>query len=262
MKLRFLLTLVFLLSVVFRSFAFQAGSFQVADSTGKISRTKPTNILWLNLGQLVRKELLVNYQKNIGSNSVLEYGFGYKFPTSFNKPYTVNKSTFDFEPYEYAERMPFSQGLMASIATKFYFKPQVNKPLDGGYISTGIFYRYRFYNHQLVYSQTPLSDYPDNYASQQSLDLQIGGYKILIGKTKDFGQFTKGTRLKFDIYTGLGYRWKYAVTAVDWIHSTDSGSTYTPPTKNSPAPSHPQYIVKEKTSIISFQAGLKVGLEF
>jgi hypothetical protein len=257
---KFLFALFLLFSSV-KGYAFLPEKSLPKDSAATKLRKKHPQTIWLNAGQVYRKEIQLIYERELNKWLSAEFGIGYKYPTVNYAVFTSGNTLYG-KPYDYAERMPFSKGLYTSAALKIYVGDRTeSEPLTGFYISPVVFYRYRFYDHQLVNSQTPLSDYPENWASQQSLDLHIIGLKILLGGAHEIISLDNKGGIKIDYYLGLGCRLKYAKTAFDWKESTSSGSRFIQPDKPTPPSANP-VIEKEQILIPSFQAGLKIGFPF
>lgn len=252
MKLKFLPTLIFLLSLGFKTLALQFGNFQLADSTGKVSRTRPLKMIWLNVGQLAfEREIQLGFEKQINPKISLEGTIGYKYAVQEGQEYVLCAGCMTGLPnyYDHVSRIPFSNGLLASIALKAYLKKN-----PGFYFSPQMFYRYWFYNHQLLNSYGHLSESEDNFDSQQSLRMQVVGLKLLAGYSFPIISFSPKHKLVADIYSGLGFRQKFATTKFDWYHDSrqNSGTYYrTPP-----------YTATEKSSIVSLQLGAKLGFMF
>jgi hypothetical protein len=252
MKLKFLSILIFLLSTGIKTFASQPGNFTLTDSIGKVSQTKFIKTIWLNVGQLAfERELQLGFEKQINPKISLEGTLGYKYAVQEGQEYELCAGCMTGLPnyYDNVARIPFSNGLLASIALKAYVK---NAP--GFYFSPQVFYRYWFYNHQLLSSYGHLSEAEDNFESQQSLRMHVVGLKLLTGYSFPIISFSPKHKLVADIYTGLGFRQKFATTKFDWFHDSrqNSGTYYrTPP-----------YTSSEKSNIISLQLGAKLGFMF
>jgi hypothetical protein len=238
------------------------GRSQASDSVSALKSGK--NTIWLNGGQIARREYQLSYERFLNQWFALEVGLGYKYAVNAGQPYEVSiPSLYNGEFYNFAERMPFSQGIFTSLAFKAYM---TEKTFKGGYASGQLFYRYRFYDHQFVSSGVMASEDPKNWDSQQSLDLHIFGAKFLLGRTMDLVRFKNKSAIMLDLYGGLGFRNKFAKTTFFSKKSTNSGSYYTPPgytpppatTVTQPKP----WTENSENGMISVQAGLKLGFRF
>src|SRR5688572_5625527 len=215
MKLKFLFALFFLHSGIFNSFASQAGNSHLADSTGKVSQTKPLKTIWLNTGQLIfHREIQLGFERSLTPKISLEGTLGYKYAVKEDQEYElcVGCMASLSNYYDNVARIPFSNGLLASIAIKAYIKKT-----PGFYLSPQLFYRYWFYDHQyLNYGGYTKDD--ENIESQQSLRMHVAGFKLLAGYSFPIIRFTPKHKLVADVYSGLGFRQKYVTTHFDWSH--------------------------------------------
>src|SRR5438045_1112149 len=121
MKAKFFYSLIVFLSFTFKTFAFQPANVSLADSTYKYLSHKPAKMIWVNIGQvLFNQEIQLGFEKEIANGISLEGTVGYKYAILKNQPYDVNVGSL-ISPgvyYNHVARIPFSNGLLASIAAK------------------------------------------------------------------------------------------------------------------------------------------------
>jgi hypothetical protein len=171
----------------------------------------------------------------------IELGFGYKVPNKDTRA-TIYKGYNTTPDYNRMPWIGFSEGYYASFSVKKYFAASRTS-----YLSFGAFYRNWNYQNKVIYSGVEEERSPYNYFVKGSSNINIWGFKALIGK-----QLFPVTGCKFilDGFIGLGIRYK----AVD-MHNEYFHPTY----GNGPNIDVP-YEFKKELWRLSIQAGLKIGL--
>ncbi len=218
-------------------------------------KAKPSHTIWVNGGQLIRQELQIGYERSLTNQLSLECAAGYKKSRRDGINYNVHLSRLikNLNTSDYAERMPFSEGILVSAALKYFTDPDQHKR-SRVYFSPQLFYRYRYYDQQLVTTFAPSQDNRRSRASLQSLDLNIYGGKILVGNTITLFGLGKTKKVLLDVYYGFGLRHKNAKTTYFW-----SGLPYYAP----PATlTNPPEVEKISDTFLSQQLGLKLGFQF
>jgi len=240
--------------ILISSFFSVAKSWAISDSTA-FKNWKPKAI-WVNAGQLSREELIISYEHFFQPDLSFEFAVGYKKPRREGINYNVHLSRFvkDLNTFDYAERLPFSEGILVSGALRSYTDKDKLKR-SRTYFSPQFFYRYRFYDSQLVTTYPAGSDErTPGVATLQSLDLNIYGGKFLIGRTIRLFGFNKTKNVLLDIYGGVGLRHKEAKTVYYWRGSEGHSP---PATLTSPPETEHKSI-----TLISFHLGCKLGFQF
>ncbi len=245
--------IILLLLAAGKSYAFLPQNSGIQDSAKATLQPKLRQTIWLNGGQLFRKEIQLSYERFLTDWLALEITGGYKYAKPGKQPYEITlSSVINFPVYEYVERMPFSEGILGGISFKIY--PGAKNPeYARTYVASQFFYRNRYFENQKIIITTEKDN--DGRASDgglQSVDMHIYGGKLLVGRTISLIDFTKKNSLLVDFYGGIGYRLKNA--RIDY-HDYD---------RNLP-PSSPYYrpqIKKYEESKASLHAGFRLGFQF
>jgi len=223
------------------------------DSIGEAKIFRPKQTIWLNGGQLIRHEDQVSFERQLTYWVTLELTGGYKYPVNNNQTYSITlPSIVNLTVYDYAKRMPFSEGIMANVRLKIYPDSDKSKK-SRTYISPQFFYRYRFFDQKQINVTTEkIEDSRRSDAGLQSLDLEIYGGKLLAGKTISLIKFSKKHALLIDVYGGMGFRIKKAK-----INFHDYDRNFPPP-----SPYIRPQTKKSEREIASLQLGFKLGYQF
>lgn len=244
-----------LLLATVKCYGFGPQKSNLQDTTKANLPVKRTITTWVNVGQYFRNEVQVSVEKFISPETALELTVGYKFAEHKNQPFTVNLSSMlILDTFDYAERMPFSEGILIGLGLKGYLLSEKH-PWFKTYLSPSVFYRNRFYDQQYISSATlqPDKRYAGN--SLQSLDLKIYGAKFLFGHTFDMVVFNRQKKILLDLHYGIDFRHKEAKTSYFKYNGTEFGQYPAKPIGD------PQ-IEKAESDWVSFHAGLRLGFQF
>lgn len=246
---------VLLLLATVKCYAFLPQNSGIQDSVKFVNKPKRPQNIWVNLGQISRNEILIGFEKHLSPETALELSLGYKYAENKGQPFDVAlSSVLMLDTYDYAERMPFSEGILIGLGLKGYLLSEKH-PWFKTYLSPSLFYRNRFFDLQYISSSTLQPDKRYEGNSLQSLDLKIYGAKFLFGHTIDMVVFNDQKKILLDLYYGVGFRHKEAKTSYFNYNRAEFGQYPAQPTGG-------PTIEKAKSDWASLHAGIRLGFQF
>ncbi len=170
----------------------------------KNEKISPRNYAELHLTQPLVNQIHLAYGRFIHPRWSLESEIGakYKWPTS--EMYSIDRAGFWGDLGEELHQMPFANSYYVSLFGVYHFKPITIHSVFDPYLSFGGFYRYSYYRNATI----QFEEYEvGRVIRKQSEYHYIPGAKILSGTRIMFPKRSK-VKMVWDIYGGLGLRWK------------------------------------------------------
>ncbi|MFN3405547.1 MAG: hypothetical protein ACK40G_15710 [Cytophagaceae bacterium] len=161
---------------------------------------------------LFNKGVEIFTETQLKNNWYLEVFGGYKSGKSKDTSYTVYNS-FIFYDYNYISRFDFARGIYSGLGIRYYPEYDIPKFLKG-FITLHLFWRQFSYKDKVITSKHQFLK-ENEYISKNSMRVNIAGAKLIYGITLS-AALTSRYFIFFEPYTGIGLRYKYAITDIDY----------------------------------------------
>src|SRR6188768_2368766 len=129
-----LLFLILLSSATLKVFS-QSTALLPETDPNALNTKKNNHTIWLNLGQISRNEIQMSYEHLFNPETAVELSLGYKYAENKGNPYYIAlPSVSNLNTFDYAERMPFSEGILFALGFRGYMISE-NHPWFKTYLS-------------------------------------------------------------------------------------------------------------------------------